>query len=68
MILLDVLEDTLMTRRTLGLLLTLALGVLAAPLAVDAQPTKKVPKVGVFSFGSPPSSPDWKTRSVFLAQ
>jgi putative ABC transport system substrate-binding protein len=68
MILLDVLEDTLMTRRTLGLLLTLALGVLVAPLAVDAQPTKKVPKVGVFSFGSPPSSPDWKTRSVFLQE
>ena len=46
-----------MTRRLIGLLVAL----LVVPLAIDAQPTKKVPKVGVFSLGSPPSSPDWKT-------
>ncbi len=31
-----------MNRRFIRLLVTLALGVLVAPLAIDAQPTKKV--------------------------
>jgi ABC-type uncharacterized transport system substrate-binding protein len=57
-----------MMRRTLGLLLILALSLLAAALAADAPPTKKVPKIGVLSFGSPPSSPDWKTQSIFLRE
>jgi len=57
-----------MTRRIIGLIAILALSLLVAPLAAHAQPTKKVPKVGVFSFGSPPSSPDWKKRSVFLRE
>jgi hypothetical protein len=37
---LSLLEDTPMTYRTLGLLVTLALGLLVAPLA-DAQPVGK---------------------------
>jgi putative tryptophan/tyrosine transport system substrate-binding protein len=43
---LSLLEDTPMTYRTLGLLVTLALGLLVAPLA-DAQPVGKVPRIGV---------------------
>jgi putative tryptophan/tyrosine transport system substrate-binding protein len=41
-----VLEETTMTRRTIGLLITLVLGLLVAPLAADAQPPAKVPRVG----------------------
>jgi putative tryptophan/tyrosine transport system substrate-binding protein len=41
------LEDTTMTRRTLGLLVTFALGLLRAPLAVDAQPPKNAPRIGL---------------------
>jgi putative ABC transport system substrate-binding protein len=36
-----------MTRRRIGLLITLALGLLVAPLAADAQPPGKVPSIGV---------------------
>jgi putative ABC transport system substrate-binding protein len=57
-----------MTRCTLGLIITLAVGLLWAPLATAAQPPKKVPKIGVLSFRSPPSLPDWKRRSVFLQE
>jgi putative ABC transport system substrate-binding protein len=42
-----------MTRRLIGLLVTLALGLLVAPLAVvAAQPPAKVPRVGYLSPGS----------------
>jgi hypothetical protein len=46
-----------MTRRTLGLLVTLALGLLAVPLAAAVQPPGKVPRIGVLVGGgqSPPS-------------
>jgi putative tryptophan/tyrosine transport system substrate-binding protein len=44
-----------MTRGTLGLLVTLALGLLVAPLAAEAQPLAKVPRIGVLSTGSPPA-------------
>lgn len=37
----------------IGLLFTLALGILAAPLAGEAQPLKKVPRIGWLSAGSP---------------
>jgi putative tryptophan/tyrosine transport system substrate-binding protein len=57
-----------MTRRTLALLITLALGLLVAPFATEAQPPRKVPRVGVFMLGSPPSEPDWKQRSPFLQE
>jgi putative ABC transport system substrate-binding protein len=40
--------------RTLGaLIVTLALGFLVAPLAAEAQPPAKVPRIGVLSTGSP---------------
>ena len=41
----------------IGLMLTLALGVLVAPLAAEAQPLAKVPHVGVLSSGSPLPAP-----------
>jgi hypothetical protein len=57
-----------MTRRTIVLLVTLALGFLA-PLLTAAAPTPgKMPRIGVLEFGSPPASPDWQTRSVFLQE
>jgi putative ABC transport system substrate-binding protein len=43
--------------RTIGLLATLALGILLAPLAAAAQPPTKVPRVGLLWTGSPPSAP-----------
>jgi putative tryptophan/tyrosine transport system substrate-binding protein len=56
-----------MTPRTIGFLVTLTLASFVALLAA-AQPTKKVPTVGVFVSDSPPASPDWKQRSVFLQE
>jgi putative ABC transport system substrate-binding protein len=44
-----------MRLRTAGIIFALALGVLAAPLAADAQPPAKVPQVG-FLGGSSPST------------
>jgi|SRR5262245_14706848 len=46
------LKDPPMPRSPFGLLVTLALSLLVAPLAVDAQPTTKVPRVGYLSLGS----------------
>jgi putative tryptophan/tyrosine transport system substrate-binding protein len=40
-----------MTRRTVGLLVIFALGLLVAPLAVDAQPPVKVPLLGILGTG-----------------
>lgn len=54
-----------MRHRTIGLVL--AFGLFAALLATDAQQMKNVPRIGVLSVGSPPSSPDWKQES-FLVQ
>jgi putative ABC transport system substrate-binding protein len=48
-ILLGILEDTTMPRRTLGLLLTLALGFLVTPLASQAPQPTTVPRVGYLS-------------------
>jgi putative ABC transport system substrate-binding protein len=39
-----------------ALLVTLALGLLAAPLAAGAQQTPRVPKIGLLRFGSPPDT------------
>ena len=39
--------------RTLGLLVTLALGILAAPLAANAQQPAKVPRIGYLATSSP---------------
>ncbi len=49
-----------MRLRTLGLLVTLALGILAAPPASDAQQAAKVARVG-FLGGSSPSTPGLAT-------
>jgi putative tryptophan/tyrosine transport system substrate-binding protein len=52
--------------RTLGaLLLTLALSLLAVPLAAAAQPRAHVPRIGWLSSGFPPSE-DNRQRSSFL--
>jgi len=42
-----------MTRRNIGLHITLALAILVAPLAVEAQQAAKVPRLGVLSLGPP---------------
>jgi putative ABC transport system substrate-binding protein len=41
-----------MTCRTLGLLVTLTLAILVAPLAADAQPAGKVSRIGLLMLGS----------------
>ena len=48
-----------MTRRTIGLLITLALASLVAPLAVQAQPAQKVFRVGLLSTANPRSAPQF---------
>jgi putative ABC transport system substrate-binding protein len=48
------------------LLVILALSLLVAPLAAEAQPLGKVPRIGVLELGIPPASPDWKARSRLL--
>src|SRR4051794_14010535 len=45
--------DTVMTRRTIGLLMTLAFGLLAGLLAAAVQPSAKVYYIGVLSVGPP---------------
>jgi hypothetical protein len=62
-------SEASMTRRTIGLLVTLTLGLLVAPLSTEAQRTqKKVPTIGVLLPWSPPSVPDWKRHWVFLQE
>jgi putative tryptophan/tyrosine transport system substrate-binding protein len=46
-----------MTRRVIPLLMTLALALLVAPLATEAQSPAKVPRIGWLSLGSPSSGP-----------
>src|SRR5882724_12033688 len=50
-------EETTMIRRTLGLLVTLALSLLVAPLAADAQQPTNVPRIGMVTGGGGPG--DW---------
>jgi putative ABC transport system substrate-binding protein len=52
---LSILEDTTMTRRLIGLLVTLALGLLVAPLTAEAQPVGKVDRIGYLAVGLPPT-------------
>jgi putative ABC transport system substrate-binding protein len=47
-----------MTRRTIGLLVTLTLAILVAPLASEAQPATHVYRIGRLSSGNPPAGPD----------
>jgi len=46
-----------MRLRTIGLISTLALGLLAGPLPTEAQQAGKVYRIGFLAFGSPPSGP-----------
>jgi hypothetical protein len=46
-----------MTRRTVGLLVTLILAILVAPLAAEAQPRGNVHRIGLLTYGSPSSEP-----------
>jgi hypothetical protein len=55
-----------MTRRTIGLLVTLTLAILVAPLAAEVQPARKMPRIGLLSFFDPPVAPDWQQHSPFL--
>jgi ABC-type uncharacterized transport system substrate-binding protein len=47
-----------MTYRTLGLLITLALGLLVAPRAADAQLLGNVHRIGLLKYGSPSAGAD----------
>jgi putative tryptophan/tyrosine transport system substrate-binding protein len=57
-----------MRRRLIGCFLTLALGLLVAPLAATEPAPEKMPRIGVLELGSPPASPDWKARSLFVQE
>jgi putative tryptophan/tyrosine transport system substrate-binding protein len=59
------LEGTTMTRRTIVLLVTLALGFLAAPLTVAVSSAGRMARIGVLDLGFPPKSSDWQTRWSF---
>jgi putative tryptophan/tyrosine transport system substrate-binding protein len=56
-----------MMRRTLGLLITLALSCVWSSLAAAAPPGK-MPRIGVLEPGSPPVAPDWKARSLLFQE
>src|SRR2546430_1393198 len=45
-----------MPRRTIGLLITLAFGLLVAPLVADAQPVGKVYRIGYLALGVSPTA------------
>jgi putative tryptophan/tyrosine transport system substrate-binding protein len=49
-------EDIVMTRRLIGLLITLTLGFLVAPLATDAQPPGKMTRIGILA--APSDAPE----------
>jgi putative tryptophan/tyrosine transport system substrate-binding protein len=56
-----------MTRRRIGLLVTLTLAILVAPLAAQAPPPK-VYRIGVLQSGSPPPDPYWKERFLLMQE
>ena len=51
-------QEVLMRLRTIGLIVLLVLGLLAAPLTADAQQAGKVYRIGYLSHRPGPSSPD----------
>jgi putative ABC transport system substrate-binding protein len=53
-----------MTRRLLGLLVTLAFTLLVAPLAAAAQPPVKIYRIGVLSVGPPMENRQWPSGDV----
>src|SRR2546425_234646 len=61
-------KETTMWLHTLGLIVICAFSLLTAPLTAMAQPTKKVPTIGILLPGSPPTGPDWKQGLVFLQE
>ena len=54
-----------MRRKTIGVIVTITLSILAAPIAASAQPQANVPRIGWLSFGYSPSEAD-RQRSLFL--
>jgi putative ABC transport system substrate-binding protein len=54
-----------MPRRTLGLVVILALGLLIAPRLAAAQPPARVPVIGILSLFAPPSEAE-RQQSPFL--
>src|SRR5713101_4899862 len=61
-------QETTRRFHTVGLIVALALSIVVAPRASDAQQARKVPRLGVLRLGSPPSEPDWKQHSPFLQE
>ena len=57
-ILRNMLKDRTMQRRTLGVLVTFALSLLATPLAAEAQQATQMHRIGWLSGAYPPSGPD----------
>jgi putative ABC transport system substrate-binding protein len=55
-----------MKRSTLGLIVTLALGLLVSLVVAQTQPAVKVPRIGMLLPASAPSTPDWKQQNPFL--
>ena len=53
-----------MTRWTVGLFVTLALGCLVVPLAATAQPSTKVPRIGLLVYGNPPPAPSQEQQVI----
>jgi putative tryptophan/tyrosine transport system substrate-binding protein len=60
-------QGAIMTRRTLGLLITLVLSCFWSSLTAAAPPGR-MPRIGMLVPGSPPVSPDWKARSPFFQE
>ncbi len=50
--------------RTVGLVVTLVLGLLAAPLLVDAQQTGKMPRIGYLRHHAGPNAADEAFRQA----
>jgi hypothetical protein len=64
-ILLCMLEGITMPRRRIRLLVTLALGLIVAPLATEAQQPGQVYKIGLLLYGSPPPDPSGRPLEAF---
>jgi putative tryptophan/tyrosine transport system substrate-binding protein len=62
-------EETSMTHRYIGLLISLTLALLVAPRGAGAPlPAKHLPTIGVLFLGAPPASPDWPQQFAFLRE
>ena len=54
--------------RSVGLIVLLTFILFVIPLAAKAPQVRLMPKIGVLMLGSPPDSPAWKERSLFLQE